>query len=89
MKPRKMRRSTMKISQPNSFIALFSIPNKSTNISVPKVVMLPIYTNRWTSLTLEFLADHVQILKPNAHAPAIRVFMIPTRFVVLSKRGAY
>lgn len=76
----------MKINHPNSFIAFFSIPYKSTNISVPNVVKLPIYTNRWTSRTLEFLADHVQILKPNAQAPAIRVFRIPTRFVVLSKR---
>lgn len=86
MKPRKIRKSIKKINHPNSLIALFRIPNKSTNIRIPKVVILPRYTICRTSGALVFLADHVQIPKPNAQAPEIRVFKIPTRFVVLPKR---
>lgn len=42
-------------------------------------------TNIWTSRDLVFLDDHVINPSPSAHAPEMRVIMIPTWFVDLPR----
>ena len=84
-KPQNIIRSAKRINHPRSFTALIKTPWKSIINKIPKTVKFPLVTNIWTSRDLVFLDDHVISPSPSAHAPEMRVTMIPTRFVDLPR----
>jgi len=81
MNPRERNKSAKKMSHPTLFIAPAIIPLKSTTTNIHKVVSIPYDTRRRTSGYSISFANHVITPNPSAHAPEMRVFIIPVRFV--------